>query len=166
VRVADACGRAAALLALWGLAWASAACGDGPLRAFTPETWRNLLADRAHARVLVFTSTDCSYCPAEVDSISVALRHMPAPRPILAVVFMDGRDSARALLAGGEYGAAGETWAYDGDETAMRYRIDPAWRGETPYIGLLPPGGAPRFVLGHATAADLARLAKARPVTR
>jgi hypothetical protein len=145
---------------------AAGAGRQAPVRAFDEAAWHALVAHSPAGRIVVFTTSDCVYCAGEVDALAAAVRSWPAPRPTLSVVVMDGRASARALLGDGLFRTADEVWAFDGDDTVMRYHIDPAWRGETPYIGLLPATGSPWFVLGSASRQDLERLRTTRSPTR
>jgi hypothetical protein len=133
------------------------------LQPFSVQAWAGLRAAPQAGQVLVFTTTDCAYCGAEVDRIAAQLRRLAAPRPRVSVVVMDGTEGARALLADGHYASADVVYPYDGNETALRYAIDPAWRGETPYLALVPAQGEPWFALGRASDRDLRRLLAARP---
>lgn len=124
-------------------------------RPFDLDDWRAVTSDRSHARVIVFTTQDCAYCAQEVRRIAAALRERGADRVALQVIALDGRESALELAASGQYDAATRIDYVAGDEQRLRYAVNPRWRGETPYVALIPRDGAIRFALGHASAVDL-----------
>lgn len=149
-----------ALLGL-SLLGAGLAAGAAPrqIEAFNDQTWAALQAGLKSPAVVVFSSTDCVHCPA-------VLKDMAAQRPklkaqLLAVV-MDqepGLDD-KALLAKPHYRVADRLFAFDGQAQALRYAVNPQWRGMTPYVALLRPGAPAQFVLGPPSSADLQSWAK------
>jgi hypothetical protein len=122
----------------------------GPLAApatvqpFGPQTWGDLQRAGAKPQVVVFSTTDCSHCPAVIDGLATSLRKS-ALKPRLVVVVMDGAGQEAELLADRHYRQADALHAFDGDAVNLRYRVNPDWRGLTPYVVLLPAGGGPRY---------------------
>ena len=51
--------------------------------------------------------------------------------------------------------AAAPTSTAAGAAAALRYRVNPAWRGVTPYVALLRPGQPVTFVMGPPSAQEV-----------
>jgi hypothetical protein len=156
---------AALLASLAGLAAALVAL---PLHAGEPagfdiRRWATLLREPAPA-VVVFTTTDCAYCPDAIDHIA---RHLQAERragrpvPRLDVVVLDSTEQPDTLAADAHYRLADRLFVVEGQAARVRRSVNPGWFGQTPYVALIPaaPRGAaaatPRFVSGTPTSADL-----------
>jgi hypothetical protein len=116
------------------------------IEAFTAERWQQLLATERPAAV-VFSTTDCAYCPAAIDALAKELRasHRKAK---LMVVVMDGEGQEAALQADTHYRHADRLYTFQGNPVALRYAVDPHWRGMTPYVALIARHGAPAFFIG------------------
>lgn len=161
------CGRACTLSALWALwaLWAlPAAAAPQAVEAFDTQSWQRLqaqLTQRKQPAAVVFTTTDCTHCPAALKRVAQVVREQRLPALQMAVV-MDvapGEDDA-ALLHHAPYGSSDRLWAFAGPSSALQYAVNPGWRGVTPYVALLLPGRPPRFVLGIPSPEDLAPWAR------
>ncbi len=146
--------RARRLAALLLTVSAGALAAPAAVLPFGPHIWAELQQAGARPQVVVFSATDCTHCPAAIDKLAAALRQSPA-RPRLAVVVMDGQGHEAALLADRHYRQADTLYAFDGDPVSLRYRVNPDWRGLTPYVVLLPAKGASRYYNGVPPAAAL-----------
>lgn len=159
------------VVAAGGVACALLYCGPaaqaapGQVERFTPATWRHWQATLSRPTAVVFTTTDCAYCPAAVAALRRALaegrlRDLHAE---LAAVVMDvapGGDDA-ALLADAHYQPADRLLAFDGPAAALRHAVEPRWHGVTPAVALLAPGLAPRWIVGAPSEAQLEDWARA-----
>jgi len=147
------------LMAAFGLLTLAAAAQAGPaapvIHEFTPQTWEQLLHTLPRPAAVVFSTTDCTHCPAVIDGIAQAIRLQPRPRrPTLAVVVMDElRPTDLDHLP--HLRKADKLYVFVGNEMAIRYAVQPEWRGMTPFTALLPTMGTPRFQLGTLAPADL-----------
>ena len=133
---------------------------DAPVTAWRPfdaQSWRALL-DGARPAAVVFTTTDCEYCPAVIAQLRTAIDALPAPRPRLHVVVTDAGNLEAAPAASLPYRLADDRHVFRGNELAVRHAIDPRWRGETPYVALLPARGDPVTMLGPPAAEALVTL--------
>lgn len=133
---------------------AGALAAPAAVQPFGPQTWGDLQRAGAKPQVVVFTTTDCSHCPAVIDQLAAAMRKSPV-KSRLVVVVMDGAGQEAALLADRHYRQADALHVFDGAAVSLRYRVNPDWRGLTPYVVLLPAGGAPRYFNGAPPAASL-----------
>jgi hypothetical protein len=70
----------------------------------------------------------------------------------LAVVVMDGAGQEKLLRADRHYRHANLLYAFDGDGMALRFKVNPEWRGLTPYVALIPATGETRFHTGSPPA--------------
>jgi len=126
------------------------------VEAFSADTWPALQAGLKAPLAVVFTTTDCAHCPAAIEHLA-GLLHRHRGGATLAAVVMDaapGADDA-PLLATAHYRVADRLFAFDGQAVALRYRVNPAWRGVTPYVALLAPGRPMRLVTGEPSADEL-----------
>ena len=121
---------------------------------FDRETWNTLQRTGGRPQAVVFSTTDCSHCPAAIKQLAAALRTAPS-KPRLAVVVMDGQGHEAMLQADKNYRLADALYVFDGDAVSLRYRVNPDWRGLTPYVVLLSASGAPRYFNGVPPAAAL-----------
>lgn len=114
---------------------------------FVADTWRELSLSSRRPMVVVFSTTDCTHCPAVIDSLAASIRaSRSAPR--LVVVVMDGAGQEQTLRGDPHYRKANALYAFDGDAMALRFRVNPDWRGVTPYVALIPAVGATQFYTG------------------
>ena len=129
---------------------------------FDRTTWAQWKDTLPRPSVVVFTTTDCEFCPATIDALARAVRKKGRAKANLVVVVMDGAGKDGSLLADAHYRRADALYAFDGQEMALRYSINPAWRGITPYVALLPGRGEIGFFTGRPSAAALEALLRAR----
>ena len=66
----------------------------------------------------------------------------------LSVVVMDGASQLEYLLSTPHYLLADRLFVFDGQSSAIRYGINPSWRGLTPYVALLSGKGEVKYSLG------------------
>ena len=142
--------RRARLLFLIGGLFASVATAfAAPVNVlpFGMETWKELGLSPSRPLVVVFSTTDCGHCPAVIDSLAQEIRKSQT-KARLTVVVMDGAGQEKLLRADRHYRHADFLYAFDGDGMALRFKVNPEWRGLTPYVALIPVTGAPRFHTG------------------
>jgi hypothetical protein len=135
---------------------ASVAVPARQVEPFDLSTWSQLARTAQRPTVVVFSTTDCSHCPAVLKALHAHTARQKLRAPLVAVV-MDmapGEDDA-GLLGNPHYASAQRLLAFDGQPAALRHAVNPSWRGVTPYVALLRPGAAPTFVLGMPTEAQL-----------
>lgn len=174
-------------VAVWmcGLAaWiaTSAAAAPQAVGSFDGVTWRSLQASLDRPTAVVFSTTDCVHCPAAIEALAREIRRrkwMTGERAIgtratgkratgkraaeLVVVVMDrapGDDDAR-LMRDAHYRAADRLFAFSGQGAALRYSVNPDWRGVTPFVAFLVPGAPPVWVAGLPSETDMANWVKA-----
>lgn len=141
--------RMRSLLLLGGMIASLAAVAATPVvQPFGAATWHELARSPARPLAVVFSTTDCSHCPKVIDEIAAAIRKSRS-RARLAVVVMDGAGQEAALRGDPHYRNAKALYAFDGDAVALRYQVNPDWRGVTPYVAFLPAAGAVSFHAGH-----------------
>lgn len=133
---------------------AGALAAPPAVQPFGLQTWGDLQRAGAMPQVVVFSTTDCSHCPTVIDQLAAALRKSPA-KPRLVAVVMDGAGQEAALLTDRHYRQADALHVFDGDAVSLRYRVNPDWRGLTPYVVLLSARGVPRYFNGAPPAAAL-----------
>lgn len=126
---------------------AAAAAAPQAILPFGANTWSELAQSKRRPLVVVFSTTDCAHCPKAIDDLAMAIRKADS-RVGLAVVVMDGAGQEEALRADRHYRMANALYAFDGDAMALRFKVDPDWRGLTPYVALIPATGAIRFHAG------------------
>ncbi len=146
----------ASLLGLFSLLSQQALAAPKQVEAFRGEDWQQLQTQLKQPAIVVFSSTDCSHCPAVLEALAANRQRQRLKVPVIAVVTDQepGSDDA-ALLAHPHYRKADRLMAFEGQSAALRYAVNPQWRGMSPYIALLRPGATPRFVLGPPQAAEL-----------
>jgi hypothetical protein len=114
---------------------------------FGAETWSELGRSPGRPMAVVFTTTDCGHCPKVIDGLADDIRKARS-KVRLVVVVMDGAGQEDALRADRHYRHANTLYAFDGDPAALRYKVNPAWHGMTPYVAFMAAEGAARFHLG------------------
>ena len=149
------------LLRSWGavvlLATLAAAALAAPqaVESFDAEAWARLKQAK-QATAVVFTTTDCSHCPAVVEQLARVIQPRRAVARLVTVVMdVPPGEADVQLLATAHYRQADRLLAFDGPAAGLRHQVNPAWRGVTPYVVLLRPGQPPRFVMGPPSAQDL-----------
>jgi len=141
---------AAALVAL------AAESAPQKVEPFRADAWASLQDRLKQPAIVVFSSTDCAHCPAVLQDLAANHHRQRLKVPVIAVV-MDqepGSDDA-ALLSNPHYRPADRLMAFEGQSAQLRYAVNPQWRGMTPYIALLRPGSAARFIIGPPDASEL-----------
>lgn len=128
-------------------------------RIFDGTTWRKLTKELPRPAVVVFTTTDCSYCPDVIEALAVDLKKSKA-KTTLAVVVMDGASQPESWLKEPHYRKADALYVFEGQATALRFGIDPGWRGLTPYLAMFGRSGNPTFVIGSPSKKQIAELLK------
>ena len=124
---------------------------------FDTSTWAHLLQTGQRPQAVVFTTSDCEYCPAVIDGLAQALQRHGSKTPLVVVV-MDATKPGATVRSNPHYRRAGRLYAFVGEPEHLRYGIDPEWRGVTPYVVLIDrKGGQHRFV-GMPPAGDLRRV--------
>ena len=114
---------------------------------FGAETWNELGRSPGRPLAVVLTTTDCGHCPRVIDGLADDIRKSGS-RVRLVVVVMDGAGQEEVLRADRHYRHANTLYVFDGDPAALRYKVNPAWRGMTPYVAFIAEQGAARFHLG------------------
>lgn len=132
------------------------------VEAFDATTWPALQQARQPMAV-VFTTTDCSHCPAVVEQLAQTVQQRrDGARLITVVMDMPPGEADAQLLATAHYRRCDRLMAFDGPVATLRYQVNPAWRGVTPYVALLRPGQPVKFVMGAPSAQDLKDWSSAR----
>jgi hypothetical protein len=144
------------ILATGALACATALAAPSRVEAFDTAAWAKLHDSAASPAVVVFTTTDCAYCPAVIDSLAREIRRRQLDASLVAVV-MDAApgEADAALLADADYRPADRLFAFAGPERTLRHAVNPQWRGITPYVGFVAPSGEVRWVLGTPSAGEV-----------
>lgn len=120
---------------------------------FNSETWAQWQTDLPRPTIVVFSTTDCVHCP---DALERLYQRKGASAGLIAVV-MDGLEAVPAGYKSTRYSRADRMFIFHGDEMRIRYTINPAWRGETPYIAVLGKKGGVEFFMGAPGDKPLAR---------
>lgn len=125
------------------------------VETFDSKTWPQLQAELKRPAVAVFTTTDCVHCPAVIDSLTRGIRQRRL-KADLTVVVMDQApgDNDAALLSNKHYRQVDRLFAFAGQAPALRYAVDPRWRGATPYVVFMAPKAPALAVTGPPSAAD------------
>lgn len=146
-----------AVATLAGLACHRWASGAAPaVEAFEADTWKRLQAETRTPAIVVFSATWCPNCPAVLDDLARDRRRQRLKAPLLAVIMdVPPGESDAALLRDAHYRQADRLLAFSGPAPALRYSVDPRWRGATPFVALLMPGRPPRTITGPPSSADL-----------
>lgn len=129
---------------------------------FDAHSWQRFQQDLPRPAAVIFSTTDCSHCPAIIATLGQQLKNRKPQVPLLVVV-MDGEDQPD-LLQEPHYRPASRLFVLKGQSAALQYSINPNWRGITPYVALLPRNGEAKLVLGKPSAAELENwLASGKP---
>jgi thiol-disulfide isomerase/thioredoxin len=143
-----------AIVAIAGVTIVATATPASPthVEPFDANTWAKLQEDLPRPAAVVFTATYCANCPEVLAQLERALHERGAKGEIVAVV-IDEAD-AETLANNHHYTHATRLFVFDGNEAQLRFRVDPRWRGVTPYVALLS-ADAIRFVAGPPKEQDL-----------
>jgi thiol-disulfide isomerase/thioredoxin len=151
-----------ALIGAAGLLRARDATAASPrLQAFGRDSWTRLSGSLPRPAMVVFSATWCVNCPAVIEDLSAITRARPGGARLVVVV-MDGADDP-TVAREPHYRLADRLMVFQGDDAALRFSVNPAWRGITPYVALLgADGAAPVFVSGRPSDAQISAWARAR----
>ena len=144
-----------ALLFSLSLLSTHASAAPRAVETFDSKTWPQLQAELTRPAIVVFTTTDCVHCPVVIDSLARDIRQRKL-KADLTVVVMDqapGENDA-ALLSNSHYRRVDRLFAFAGQAPALRYAVDPRWRGVTPYVVFMAPKAPALAVIGPPSAAD------------
>ena len=139
--------RCALLLGLLAAAVPPAAAATPGVLPFGADTWRELERSPARPMAVVFSTTDCTHCPKVIDQLAGEIRKARSDARLVVVV-MDGAGQEQELIKDRHYRKAQALYAFDGDAQALRYAVNPAWRGLTPYVALISAKGTTSFHSG------------------
>lgn len=120
---------------------------------FDAQSWQSLQKQLPRPAVVVFSTTDCSHCPAVIAALAARIKQRASAVPLVVVV-MDGADQP-GLLQEPHYRPADRLLVFQGQSAALQYSVNPGWRGITPYVALLAPDGSARLVLGKPSSQEL-----------
>jgi thiol-disulfide isomerase/thioredoxin len=135
------------------LAACQAHAAPATVERFEQNTWQQLQHTLPRPAAVVFTATYCASCLAVLAQVNEALRKHALARPVIAVVIDESSDEA--LLSSHHYTAASRLFRFADNEARLRYRVDPRWRGETPYVVLLSPNKPATFIAGMPNEAQI-----------
>lgn len=142
----------ACLLSAAALGPQAATAAPKTVEPFDASSWKQLTGSLQQPAAVVFTTTDCVYCPAAIQSLAGEI-HKHKSRASLIAVVMDS--SAAELTRDPHYRPADRLFAFEGQLAALRYSVNPEWRGMTPYVALLAPGRPVTWVLGRPSIAQV-----------
>ena len=130
-------------------------------QAFGRGSWTRLSGSLPRPAMVVFSATWCVNCPAVIEDLSTITRARPGGARLVVVV-MDGAGDPRVTREP-HYRLADRLMVFQGDDAALRFSVNPDWRGVTPYVALLgADGAAPVFVSGRPSDEQLSAWAQAR----
>ena len=144
--------RSAAALLL-ALSVAAVQAAPQKIEAFDAQSWQRFQSTLPRPSAVVFSTTDCTHCPATIASMAEQLKKRKSQVPLIVVV-MDG-DEHPELLTDPHYRQASRLFVFAGQTAALQYAVNPKWRGITPYVALLPQAGDVKLVLGNPSAQDI-----------
>lgn len=133
----------------------------GPtLEDFTQHTWQQWLKELPRPAIVVFSTTYCPTCPQVFSDLAESVRKARTGVPLITVV-MDA-EGQRDLPHLKHYRYADRIFVFRGPEAALRFSVDPQWRGVTPYVALFAPQAAPQMSAGKPDAEALRALLERR----
>jgi len=121
------------------------------LAYFGPESFSALVAQRRPS-IVVFSASYCANCPAVVRSLSKSRRRAALPPQLMVVMSDELPDQATRKQA---YQDVDRLAVFQGNELAIRYAVNPAWRGLTPFVVLIGRDGEVSYFNGEPPARDL-----------
>lgn len=127
---------------------------------FDLARWATMTQSSAQPTAVVFTTTDCAYCPQTIHTLADTLHKSARGKVKLAVVVIDGAELTEALAGSHHYQMADALYAFSGAEMPLRYAVDPQWRGETPYVVLIGKSGHRQSYIGPPPSRELANFVK------
>lgn len=144
---------AALLLTLLALSAIPAQAAANRIELFDAQSWQRFQSALARPSAVVFSSTDCTHCPATIAALAQQLKKSKKHIPLIVVV-MDG-DEHPDLLQDPHYRQASRLFVFKGQAPALQYAVNPQWRGITPYVALFAQDGDVKLVLGSPSAQDI-----------
>lgn len=127
------------------------------VEVFDARTWSQLQASLTAPAAVVFTTTDCAHCPAVILGLAKEIQRRGLRAQLIAVVMDAAPGELDAeLLRDPHYGPSDRLLAFSGQPAALRYTVNPSWRGVTPYVAFLKPGAQATWVAGPPSAEALA----------
>jgi hypothetical protein len=145
--------RRRALLAAGLLAVSDAYAASPRLEPFTELTWQEWQQKLPRPAIVVFSTTYCSTCPQAFADLAGAVRKAGTNVPLIAVVMdAEGKGELPHLK---HYRHANRIFVFQGPEAALRFSVNPRWRGVTPYVALFASEGEPRLIAGAPSPEDL-----------
>jgi len=120
---------------------------------FTAVTWTQWQRVLPRPAIVVFSTTYCPTCPQVFNDLAHSVRHAGAAVPLIAVIMdIDGLARVERLE---HFRLADRLFVFRGNEAALRFSVDPRWRGVTPYVALFGLRGAPTLTAGNPDAAQM-----------
>jgi thiol-disulfide isomerase/thioredoxin len=118
---------------------------------FDGQTWSRLAVETRQRAIVVFSATYCVHCPAVIQKLAKE-KMKYGKNVVLVAVVMDGTSEIRGKPP---YDKVDRLFVFNGHEPAIRYSVNPDWRGVTPYTVLLSPERAPHYIAGPPSEKDL-----------
>ena len=160
---------AVVLCGLAVLAGSGALATPRAVEAFDARSWQALQVSLKQPTVVVFSATWCPTCPAAIEELAQDIRQRKLNATLQAVVIdVAPGEKDTALMGQAHYRMTDRLFAFSGQAPALRYIVDPKWRGATPYVVFLTPGAPARVVTGPPTEDDIDAWVQlsARPVPK
>lgn len=125
---------------------ASVQAAPDKIENFDAQSWQRFQSELPRPSAVLFSTTDCTHCPAAIAAIAQQLK-LHKPQIPLVVVVMDGADHPD-LLHDPHYREASRLFVFRGQSAALQFAVNPKWRGITPYVALLPKVGTATLITG------------------
>lgn len=148
--------RLAILLLGMALPHTSTLAAPAEVLPFDGNTWNSLLDSPGRPLVVVFSTTDCVHCPKVIKTMADAIQAAQSGTRLVVVV-VDGLGLEKHLRQDKTYRKADALYVFHGDELALRFSVNPEWRGLTPYIAFVQKSGAASFHTGLPAADSIRR---------
>jgi hypothetical protein len=127
-----------------------------PVLPFEPDTLKQIIASQhGQSFWLILWDLDCPYCMVSLRLLAERQRSDPQLRVLtVATDSIDEADAVATRLQ--EIGMRGRRWAFgEAAPEALRYAIDPTWRGEKPRAYYYDAHGKRKVHVGVLRSADL-----------
>jgi thiol-disulfide isomerase/thioredoxin len=138
------------LLAALFMTLSSQVLAAGPgLQAFGPTSLQQIAKQQGkHSYWLVLWDLECGYCLQSMKNLAQVQKTHPGLRIVtVATDPIEQQEALQQRLA--SIGLKSSAWAFgQASEPALRYAIDPAWRGEKPRAYRYAPGQARQVFVG------------------
>jgi hypothetical protein len=102
--------------------------------------------------ILVFSARYCAHCPAVIRSLAKQRRQLPNP-PQLVVVMIDELPTVTEKRS--SYSDVDRLMVFQGNEIAIRFAVNPSWRGLTPFVTLMNQAGEVTYFNGEPPSTEL-----------